>query len=68
MEGKGLLNSTNLLSPNEYKKNDEIRLKYLQKLKCYFMKIILKGWRMKKMYFFKYIKYRKCKNHEFCFR
>ena len=33
MEGKGLLNSTNLLSPNEYKKNDEIRLKYLQKYK-----------------------------------
>ena len=33
MEGKVLLNSTNLLSPNEYEKNDEIRLEYLQKHK-----------------------------------
>ena len=38
IKGKRLLEYTNLLSPNEYKKNDKIILKYflqnLNKLKC----------------------------------
>ena len=29
-KGKRLLEYTNLFSPNEYKKNDKIRLKYFQ--------------------------------------
>ena len=30
MKGKSLLDYTNLFSPNEYKKNDKIILKYFQ--------------------------------------
>ena len=30
LEGKSLLEHTNLFSPNEYKKNDKIILKYFQ--------------------------------------
>ena len=30
LKGKSLLEYTNLLSPNEYKKNDKIILKYFQ--------------------------------------
>ena len=30
LKGKTLLENTNLLSPNEYKKNDKIILKYFQ--------------------------------------
>ena len=30
LKGKSLLDSTNLYSPNEYEKNDKIKLKYFQ--------------------------------------
>ena len=30
LKGKSLLDYTNLFSPNDYEKNDEIKLKYLQ--------------------------------------
>ena len=30
LKGKSLLNYTNLFSPNEYRKNDKIILKYFQ--------------------------------------
>ena len=30
LKGKSLLDYTNLFSPNEYEKNDEIKLKYFQ--------------------------------------
>ena len=33
LKGKSLLDYTNLFSPNDYDKNDKIRLKYLQCLK-----------------------------------
>ena len=33
LKGKNLLDYTNLLSPNDYEKNDKIMLKYFQELK-----------------------------------
>ena len=30
LKGKSLLDSTNLYSPNEYEKNDKIKLEYFQ--------------------------------------
>ena len=33
LKGKSLLGYTNLFSPNKFEKNDEIKLKYFQKLK-----------------------------------
>ena len=33
LKGKSLLDYTNLFSPNEYRKNDKIILKYFQQLK-----------------------------------
>ena len=33
LKGKGLLDYTNLFSPNEYEKNDKIILRYFQLLK-----------------------------------
>ena len=33
LKGKSLLDYTNLFSPNDYEKNDEIILKYFQRLK-----------------------------------
>ena len=48
LKGKSILEYTNLFSPNEYKKNDKIILKYIQqdlnlnKLKCIVMFAIQK--------------------------
>ena len=36
LKGQSLLDYTNLFSPNENEKNDEIILKYFQQLKNYF--------------------------------
>ena len=33
LKGKSLLDYTNLFSPNDYEKNDKIKLKYFQQLK-----------------------------------
>ena len=33
LKGKGLLDKTNLFSPNDYENNDKIILKYFQQLK-----------------------------------
>ena len=33
LKGKSLLDYTNLFSPNDYEKNDKIKLKYSQQLK-----------------------------------
>ena len=47
LKGKSLLEYTNLFSPNEYKKNDKVILKYFQqnlnKLKCIVMFAINTG-------------------------
>lgn len=37
LKGRSLLDYSNLLSPNEYEKNDNIQLKYFQKLKISIM-------------------------------
>ena len=43
LKGRSLLDYSNLLSPNEYEKNDNIQLKYFQKLKISIMNILEKS-------------------------
>ena len=54
LKGKSLLEYTNLLSPNQYEKNDKIILKYFQ--------YILKRLKRKKIYCIVCGKYKKSKN------
>ena len=45
LKGKSLLEYTNLFSPNDYEKNDKIRLKYFQKNlnKCKYVVMFARG-------------------------
>lgn len=43
VKGRSLLDYSNLLSPNEYEKNDNIKLKYFQKLEISIMNRLKKS-------------------------